>query len=150
LLREGGTEKRYLALLKGKWRGGGRRVEAPLLKSVTQSGEHMVKISPSGKSALSVFTPIERYPHATLVEAEPVTGRTHQLRVHAAHLGQPIAGDEKYGDETFNKQMAGHGLRRMFLHASALSFTLPESGQTLSVSAPLPDELRRVLEQLEQ
>lgn len=149
LLREGGSDKRYLALLKGCWRGGERRVEAPLLKNVTQSGERMVKVSPEGKPALTIFRPLTVFRDATLVEAELITGRTHQVRVHAAHIGHPIAGDDKYGDEAFNKRMAEVGLKRLFLHASALSFTLPESGQVVSVSAPLGDELRSVLDRLE-
>ena len=149
LLREGGSDKRYLALLKGCWRGGERRVEAPLLKNVTQSGERMVKVSPEGKPALTIFRPLTVFKDATLVEAELITGRTHQVRVHAAHIGHPIAGDDKYGDETFNKRMAEVGLKRLFLHASALNFTLPESGQVVSVSAPLGDELRSVLDRLE-
>lgn len=149
LLREGGSDKRYLALLKGCWRGGERRVEAPLLKNVTQSGERMVKVSPEGKPALTIFRPLTVFKDATLVEAELITGRTHQVRVHAAHIGHPIAGDDKYGDEAFNKRMAEVGLKRLFLHASAVSFTLPESGQVVSVSAPLGDELRSVLDRLE-
>lgn len=149
LLREGGSDKRYLALLKGCWRGGERRVEVPLLKNVTQSGERMVKVSPEGKPALTIFRPLTVFRDATLVEAELITGRTHQVRVHAAHIGHPIAGDDKYGDEAFNKRMAEVGLKRLFLHASALSFTLPESGQVVSVSAPLGDELRSVLDRLE-
>lgn len=149
LLREGGSDKRYLALLKGRWRGGERRVEAPLLKNVSQSGERMVKVAPDGKPAATVFRPLTLYKDATLVEAELITGRTHQVRVHAAHIGHPIAGDDKYGDEAFNRRMAAVGLKRLFLHASALSFTLPESGQVVSVSAPLGDELRSVLDRLE-
>lgn len=149
LLREGGSDKRYLALLKGRWHGGERRVDAPLLKNVTQSGERMVKVSSEGKQALTIFRPLTVFKDATLVEAELITGRTHQVRVHAAHIGHPIAGDDKYGDETFNRRMAGVGLKRLFLHASAVSFTLPESGQVVSVSAPLGDELRDVLDRLE-
>ena len=150
LLREGGTDKRYLALLKGRWQGGERRVEAPLRKNVTQSGERMVRVAEDGKPALTILRPVTRYGDATLVEAELVTGRTHQVRVHAAHIGHPIAGDDKYGDDSFNKRMAALGLRRLFLHASALSFTLTESGQSLDVSAPLPAELHTILENLEE
>lgn len=150
LLREGGSDKRYLALLKGRWRGGEIKVDAPLRKNVTQSGERMVRVSEDGKPALTIFRPVTIYKDATLVEAELITGRTHQVRVHAAHTGHPIAGDEKYGDEAFNKRMGEVGLKRLFLHASALSFTLPESGQVVSVSAPLGDELRAVLDRLEE
>jgi 23S rRNA pseudouridine955/2504/2580 synthase len=149
LLREGGSDKRYLALLKGRWQGGERRVEARLLKNVTQSGERMVKVAADGKEALTIFRPVAIYKDATLVEAELITGRTHQVRVHAAHIRHPIAGDDKYGDEAFNRRMAEVGLKRLFLHASALNFTLPESGQEISVSAPLGDELRAVIDRLE-
>ncbi len=149
LLREGGSDKRYLALVKGHWRSGEVRVEAPLLKNVAQSGERFVRVSTDGKAATTIFRPVTHYRDATLVEAELITGRTHQVRVHAAHAGHPIAGDDKYGDEPFNRQMAECGLRRLFLHASALTFTLPESGQVVSVSAPLSPELRTVLDRLE-
>lgn len=150
LLRGGGIEKRYLALVKGQWQGGTRRVEAPLRKNTLKSGERIVRVDPAGKAALSLFEPVAIYGDSSLVQVNLITGRTHQVRVHAAHIGHPLAGDGKYGDPAFNRAMAARGLKRLFLHASALSFTLPLEGTVpVSVSAPLGAELRRVLDELE-
>ncbi|WJW76788.1 23S rRNA pseudouridine(955/2504/2580) synthase RluC [Thiohalobacter sp. IOR34] len=149
LLRSGAVEKRYLALLKGHWEGGPRTVDVPLRKSQLRGGERMVRVSADGKAARSRFSPLTRYREATLVEVLLDTGRTHQIRVHAAHLGQPLAGDEKYGDAVFNRRMRELGLRRLFLHAHSLAFTRPESGEEIHVSAPLDDDLRALLQRLE-
>lgn len=157
LLREGGgMEKTYLALVKGHWSGGERRVDAPLLKNTLKSGERVVTVSQEGKSALSLFRPVTHFANnsvdATLVEVSLLTGRTHQIRVHAASIGHPIAGDEKYGDEQFNRDMKQQGLRRLFLHAREIAFSLPEgeSGHQKShrISAPLGKELEAVLNKL--
>jgi len=155
LLREGRLEKGYLALVKGQWNLGRRRIEAPLRTDIRVSGERTVKVHPTGKVAVSEFRPVQffgkrasRLPSATLVEVALHTGRTHQIRVHAAHAGYPVAGDEKYGDEAFNVTLRELGLERMFLHAHRVSFEWP-SGGTFSVSAPLPPELRRAIERLE-
>lgn len=148
-MREGGMDKRYLALVRGRWQGGPRRVDAPLRKNTLRSGERMVSVREDGRAALSWFRPVTIYREATLMEVRIETGRTHQVRVHAAHIGHPIAGDDKYGDEAFNRRLAGLGLRRLFLHASALGFDDPGGGGPLEVSAPLPDDLRQVLDQLE-
>jgi 23S rRNA pseudouridine955/2504/2580 synthase len=149
LLREDGMDKRYLALLKGTWQGGMRRVDAPLLKNVLRSGERMVKVAPDGKAALSLFRPITIYRQATLAEVELKTGRTHQIRVHAAHMGHPIAGDEKYGDEAFNREMREQGLTRLFLHARFLAFRLPGIDEEIRVTAPLDPALEQLLDKLE-
>lgn len=150
LLRaEGEVDKRYLALLKGPWRGGDRHVTASLKKNVLSSGERVVRVNKEGKASETVFHPLRRYAEATLVEAAPLTGRTHQIRVHAHHLGQPIAGDEKYGDEAFNATMRERGLKRLFLHAASLRFTLPER-EPLEIHAPLDGDLERLLTVLEQ
>lgn len=155
LLREGRMEKGYLALVQGQWNFGRRRIEAPLRTDIRVSGERTVKVHPSGKAAVSEFRPVQffgarasRLPRATLVEVALHTGRTHQIRVHAAHAGHPVAGDEKYGDETFNLALRELGLERMFLHAHRVSFEWP-GGAPFSASAPLPPELRSVLERLE-
>lgn len=150
----GSIDKRYLALVQGCWQGGERRVDAPLLKNTLRSGERVVKVSKEGKPALSLFSPVTIYDHvddtgASLVEVDLKTGRTHQIRVHAASIGFPIAGDEKYGDPVFNRQMKGKGLRRLFLHARFMEFSLPGSDQTYQFTAPLGDELKKVLQQLE-
>lgn len=151
LLRgEGGQmEKRYLALVKGRWQGSERRVDAPLLKNTLRSGERLVTVNEEGKQALSVFRPVTQYTDSTLVEVELLTGRTHQIRVHAASIGHPIAGDEKYGDVSFNRLMKEQGLKRLFLHAQALSFPLPEQDD-FHITAPMPPELDAVLERLDK
>jgi 23S rRNA pseudouridine955/2504/2580 synthase len=149
LMREGQVEKRYLALVKGKWELGKKRIDAPLRTDIRVSGERTVKVHETGKEAASVFTPVQFFGRkASLVEVELETGRTHQIRVHAAHAGYPLAGDDKYGEEAFNEAMKSVGLTRMFLHAHQVSFTWPESGVEFTVSAPLPDELKAVIDAL--
>lgn len=149
LLREGGSEKQYLCLVMGRWKGGGRRVEAPLRKNVLSSGERIVRVSEDGKPSLSIFTPVTIYDDCSLMRVKLVTGRTHQVRVHAQYSGHPIAGDEKYGDEAFNRQMSELGLKRLFLHASELRFTLSDEA-TIHVEAPLDPQLQAILDRLEE
>ena len=113
-----------------------------------QGGERVVKVAESGKESDTTFVPVDFFgARATLMEVSLGTGRTHQIRVHAAHAGHPVAGDDKYGDREYNAEMAGLGLNRLFLHAQSLSFEWP-SGKTFAVSQPLPEELARVLEAL--
>lgn len=148
LLREGGFEKRYLALLKGNWQLGDKRIDVPLRTDTRVGGERTVRADASGKPSISHFHPVQFFGKtATLAEVTLDTGRTHQIRVHAAHAGHPVAGDEKYGDEDFNARLRALGLTRMFLHASSLSFTWPQ-GETFSVNSPLPADLKGVLEAL--
>ncbi|HTX24949.1 MAG TPA: RluA family pseudouridine synthase [Steroidobacteraceae bacterium] len=148
LLREGRFEKGYLALVKGHWNLGHKRITAPLRTDLRVSGERTVKVHPTGKPAVSEFRPVQFFGKiATLVEVDLHTGRTHQIRVHAAHAGHPIAGDEKYGDEAFNLRMRDLGLRRPFLHAHRVGFAWP-SGEEFNANAPLPADLRSVLERL--
>jgi 23S rRNA pseudouridine955/2504/2580 synthase len=123
-------------------------VDAPLLKNTLRSGERVVTVHAEGKRALSLFRPITIYDHASLVEVSLLTGRTHQIRVHAASIGHPIAGDEKYGDESFNREMKGLGLRRLFLHAQSLTFSVSAMEQPFQVTAPLGQELEAVLDKL--
>ena len=149
LLRDGQVDKRYLALVKGKWELGKKRIDAPLRTDIRVSGERTVKVHETGKEAASVFKPVQFFgKKATLLEVSLETGRTHQIRVHAAHAGHPLAGDDKYGDAEFNEAMKALGLTRMFLHASQLSFTWPETGVEFSVNAPLPKELAAVVDWL--
>ncbi|MCB1876377.1 MAG: 23S rRNA pseudouridine(955/2504/2580) synthase RluC [Chromatiales bacterium] len=149
LLREGhGVDKRYLALVVGRWPRRRSRVEAPLRKNTLRGGERVVRVEPSGKPSETRFEVVETFSGATLVAARPITGRTHQIRVHAVHVGHPIAGDDKYGDAAFNRSMADVGLRRLFLHAESLRFRLPGAEQEIQVSAPLDDELEAVLGRL--
>lgn len=149
-LREGeGFEKRYLALVKGSWQLGKKRIDAPLRTDLRVGGERTVKVQTSGKSAISDFRPVQGFGRiASLLEVSILTGRTHQIRVHAAYAGHPVAGDPKYGDFEFNKEMREYGLDRMFLHASSLSFVWPDRGTEFSVNAPLPPELAQVIDAL--
>jgi 23S rRNA pseudouridine955/2504/2580 synthase len=149
LLREGQVEKRYLALVRGKWELGKKRIDAPLRTDIRVGGERTVKADASGKEAASVFKPVQFFgKRATLVEVELETGRTHQIRVHAQHAGFPLAGDEKYGDADFNATMKELGLKRMFLHAHQVSFTWPDTGVEFSISTPLPAELAALIDVL--
>jgi len=149
LMREGRVEKRYLALVKGKWELGKKRIDVPLRTDTRVGGERTVKAHASGKEAVSVFSPVQFFgKRASLVEVSLETGRTHQIRVHAAHAGYPLAGDEKYGDEQFNETMKGAGLGRMFLHAHRLSFVWPDTGVEFNASAPLPPDLAAVIDVL--
>jgi 23S rRNA pseudouridine955/2504/2580 synthase len=148
LLREGRFEKGYLALVKGHWNLGHKRITAALRTDLRVHGERTVRVHPEGKPAISEFRPVQFFGKtATLVEVALHTGRTHQIRVHAAHAGHPIAGDEKYGDEEFNHRMRELGLKRMFLHAHRVGFEWPQGGP-FSANAPLPADLRSVLERL--
>jgi 23S rRNA pseudouridine955/2504/2580 synthase len=149
LLREGRVDKRYLTLVRGRWPGHVDEIEAPLLTKRPAS-EARVKVSAAGKAAKSSFRVLETYARtASLLEVSIATGRTHQIRVHTAHLGHPVAGDERYGDETFNASIEKLGLRRMFLHAHSVQFDWPETGEEFAVSVPLPAELAKVLTALE-
>ena len=145
-LREDKVGKRYLALVSGNWPANRHFVEAPLKKNTLKSGERVVRVDREGKAARTEFSVVERFDKATLIEARPVTGRTHQIRVHALQAGHPILGDEKYGDKAANAAAAELGLRRLFLHASALSVKLADRG--IEVTAPLDRELESVLEKL--
>ena len=122
LIFDGAIVKKYLLLVRGEWKEGERAVDMPLLKNQLQSGERMVTVDQQGKKSLTIFRPIKIATTASLIEAELKTGRTHQIRVHASHIGYPIAGDEKYGDSEFNAEMKNLGLKRMFLHAEKISF----------------------------
>lgn len=153
LMREGdedeGPEKRYLTLLVGKMPSGTMTVDAPLQKSVLQGGERMVRVDPSGKASVSHFKLLERRGGHSFCEVRIETGRTHQIRVHAAHLGHPVAGDEKYGEREANKRLAEQaGLKRLFLHAASMQFALENGSKPYFITAPLADDLRAVLDRL--
>ncbi|MGH8235210.1 MAG: RluA family pseudouridine synthase [Rhodanobacteraceae bacterium] len=143
-IRDGTTKKQYLCLMTGNLAQAKFDVNAPLRKSVLAGGERMVRVDDAGKPALTFFREIERYRGASLVEATLATGRTHQIRVHAAHAGYPLAGDPKYGEREANKHFRAFGLKRMFLHAARFEFEIGE--RAWSYSAPLPDDLRGVLD----
>ena len=149
LLREGGVGKRYLALLVGKLAKSGFTVDVPLEKSALQGGERMVRVGEGGKASVSHFRLVERRGGHSLAEVAIDTGRTHQIRVHAAHLGHPVAGDDKYGDREANKRLREQaGLRRLFLHAAAMEFSLEQGRRPYLLSAPLPADLAGVLDRL--
>ena len=146
LIRGGEVTKQYLCLMTGTPSRAKFDVNAPLQKSILQGGERMVRVSDNGKPSLTFFREIEQYAGARLMEATLGTGRTHQIRVHAAHVGHPLAGDPKYGDAEANQRFRKKGLKRMFLHASHMSFEL--DGRAYGFSAPLPDELKDFLDKL--
>jgi 23S rRNA pseudouridine955/2504/2580 synthase len=148
LLREGQVHKSYLVLVVGNWQLGRKLIDVPLLTDARAGGERTVRVGAGGKSARTQFRLVQHFgARASLLEATLETGRTHQIRVHAAHCGHPVAGDAKYGDAAANEALRAAGLRRMFLHAHSISLDWPGGGQ-LSVSAPLPPELKQVLDAL--
>lgn len=147
-LREKTMRKEYLALVRGKWSSSIKSIQAPLLKNTLQSGERVVKVSREGKPSETLFKVEERFDQATLLRASPITGRTHQIRVHALHAGHPIAFDPRYGDSAFDQQLDGTGLQRLFLHAAALTFIHPQTGESLRIEAPLDEQLKQGLQRL--
>jgi 23S rRNA pseudouridine955/2504/2580 synthase len=138
--RDDTVTKTYLALLSGHWARKKLIVNQPLQKNVSKGGERMVVISQAGKESETLFRRLKLYKNATLVEASPKTGRTHQIRVHAAYLSHPIVGDERYGIDEVNKSFKSQGYKQMFLHAETLQFQHPVSGETVKISAPLPQQ----------
>lgn len=134
-----GADKRYLVLVKGRWMNNTQHVKLPLHKYLTEGGERRVSVDPQGKASHTVFRLLARWPEMSLLEAQLKTGRTHQIRVHLAHLGFPILGDEKYGDFAHNKQLKRDGLKRMALHAWRMAFRHPLTASPLECLAPLPN-----------
>lgn len=148
LLRNRKINKTYTALLCGVIHKQVVKVNAPLEKRTLESGEHRVRVHPDGKKSETVFERLTQYKNATLVSASPKTGRTHQIRVHAKHLGHPIAGDERYSSPSQYKQYRENGLKRLFLHASKLSFIHPFNEERVSFEAPLDAELEKFIKTL--
>jgi 23S rRNA pseudouridine955/2504/2580 synthase len=146
LIREGRTLKQYLTLLDGRVERARFDVNVPLRKFALEGGERMVRVANDGKPALTFFKRIEDFPGASLMEATLDTGRTHQIRVHAAHVGHAVAGDEKYGEREANKRYRALGLKRLFLHAARFEFEWDE--RAYSFSAPLPADLKATLDAL--
>ncbi|WP_116473107.1 23S rRNA pseudouridine(955/2504/2580) synthase RluC [Zobellella maritima] len=144
-LREKTMDKHYLALVRGQWQAHQRAVNAPLKKNELASGERVVRVDKDGKPSETRFRIVQKFQEATLVEASPITGRTHQIRVHALHAGHPIAGDDKYGDRQFDEKMHGLGLQRLFLHACRIRFFHPGLEQTMVLEAPLEPALKTLL-----
>lgn len=147
-IREGRTSKTYLTLVRGAWRDTRRHVRLPLHKYVTAEGERRVNVQVDGQHAHTLFIRERALEGFTLLGAELKTGRTHQIRVHLAHLGFPIAGDDKYGDFALNRALASQGLKRMFLHAAEFGFEHPASAQWTLLRAPLAADLAAFLARL--
>lgn len=156
-MREGEMDKRYLALVVGKWLNARQSIRFPLLKFHTAEGERRVAVSPEGQTAHTIFNLKKTWPGSgsgtgtgfSLLEAELKTGRTHQIRVHLAHSGFPIAGDDKYGDFSMHRELHKSGLKRMFLHAYKVTIRHPLTGAPLTLEAPLPTELENFLKKLD-
>lgn len=148
LIREGSLEKKYLTLLVGAIPEKKFSVNQPLLKSTLQGGERMVRVDRDGKPSLSHFRRMSLAGGHSYTEVKIDTGRTHQIRVHSQFAGHPVAGDEKYGDKEANRALKQAGLRRLFLHAASLKFALQDGKQEYVLSAPLPDDLKGVLDRL--
>ncbi|WP_443090765.1 23S rRNA pseudouridine(955/2504/2580) synthase RluC [Basfia succiniciproducens] len=144
------VKKDYLALVRGQWQSHVKVIRAPLLKNELSGGERIVRVNEQGKPSETRFAIEERYPTATLVRASPVTGRTHQIRVHTQYAGHPIALDDKYGDKEFDQQMQKLGLNRLFLHAYSIKFEHPKSGEELRLTAPLDENMKGILKKLRE
>jgi 23S rRNA pseudouridine955/2504/2580 synthase len=141
------VEKYYFALVMGVWKNSCRKVTAPLLKNEVNS---IVRVNPNGKPSDTRFKVLEKFDNATLIQASPVTGRTHQIRVHVQYTGHPIAWDDRYGDRRFDAYTGKLGLDRLFLHAAYIKFTHPATEKLMEISAPMEAKLERVLEKLRQ
>lgn len=142
--RAGAIRKRYTALLQGNLRQQEIRVDVALDREARVRGERTVRTDPEGQASRSRFRVVRQLPGATLVTVSIATGRTHQIRVHAQHIGHPVAGDDRYGNREFNRRMRRHGLKRVFLHAAYIAIPSGD-GRELTVEAPLPQELQRVI-----
>ena len=146
MLRDGEVRKDYVAIVKGRWKGGARKIDLPLHKYVTAEGERRVSVRDDGQQAISLFKPLAAGDTASMLDIRLMTGRTHQIRVHAAHVGHPILGDDKYGDFDLNRALVKQGVKRLFLHARQLSLSHPLSGEPLAFVSPLPPEMQRFLD----
>jgi 23S rRNA pseudouridine955/2504/2580 synthase len=143
MMRTRSMDKRYLVGVAGRFRNERQRVRLALAKRVTREGEKRVSVSEEGQESETIFHLVERSPEFSLLEAELLTGRTHQIRVHLAHLDHPVLGDDKYGDFELNRRLRKEGLKRMFLHAAKLSFEHPASGARVELASALPAELEK-------
>ena len=147
-MRSKRISKVYRALATGKWPRGIRRIDLPLMAFEQKTGEKIVRVNPKGKKSVTIFSVMKRYRNFTLLEALLETGRTHQIRVHAQHIGCPLAGDNKYGLDDINKDIRKSGLKRMFLHALKIGFSLP-CGKNIFIEAPMPSDLSEHLMELD-
>jgi 23S rRNA pseudouridine955/2504/2580 synthase len=147
MLREGEVSKRYLAIVKGILAKNAVEMRESLHKYVTASGERRVSVHEDGRSAVTRVRPLKATADYSVLEVELLTGRTHQIRVHLAHAGHPILGDDKYGDFALNHDLAKRGVKRLFLHAARLAFKHPASGEEVQLESPLPPDMRAFVEQ---
>ena len=140
--REKTVQKYYFALVMGEWKNSCKVVNAPLLKNEVNS---IVRVNPNGKASETRFKVLEKFKDATLIQASPITGRTHQIRVHTQYTGHPIAWDDRYGDRRFDAYIGKVGLDRLFLHAANIKFTHPGSEEKMDISAPMEARLEKAL-----
>lgn len=148
-LRNKTVQKFYHALVKGQWSAKVTKVTEGLRKNDLKSGERVVIVDNiNGKESETRFKILQQYQNATLVRAFPVTGRTHQIRVHCQVKGHAIACDAKYGNEVFDAEMKSIGLKRLFLHAASIEFTHPLSNERMKIEAPLDADLQKTLNKL--
>lgn len=147
-MRNKKISKVYYALATGKWPRGRNRIDLPLMAFEQKTGEKIVRVNSKGKKSVTIFSVMKRYHNFTLLEASLETGRTHQIRVHAQHIGCPLAGDSKYGLDDINKDIRKSGLKRMFLHAFKIGFSLP-CGKNIFIEAPMPSDLSEHLMKLD-
>lgn len=140
--REKTVQKYYFALVMGEWKNSCKVVNAPLLKNEVNS---IVRVNPNGKASETRFKVLEKFKDATLIQASPITGRTHQIRVHTQYTGHPIAWDDRYGDRRFDAYTGKVGLDRLFLHAANIKFTHPGSEEKMDISAPMEAKLEKAI-----
>ncbi len=145
-IRERQMEKRYLALMRGHLPAGIKSISAALESSREQGTEKRARVKADGKASQTIVERVAFVGPHSLVQLRLVTGRMHQIRAHAQHIGHSVAGDRHYGDEAFEREMAGRGLKRLFLHATSVGFE--SGGRHIAVEAPLPPELTRILDGL--
>ncbi len=145
-LRSKQVDKRYHALVAGEWPTNCFKVEAPLQKNVLKSGERLVSVSSEGKPSETRFRVLQNFTHSTLIEASPITGRTHQIRVHCLHAGHPIAMDSKYGNDEFDAHLKQLKFTRLFLHAKSLSFNHPVTKERVRFEADYDSALSKLIE----
>ncbi|MFD2180447.1 23S rRNA pseudouridine(955/2504/2580) synthase RluC [Veronia pacifica] len=143
--REKIVQKYYFALVMGSWKASCKKVTAPLLKNEVNS---IVRVNPNGKASETRFKIMEKFEQATLVQASPITGRTHQIRVHAQYTGHPLAWDDRYGDPRFDAYTKKFGLGRLFLHAANIKFSHPANGELMDISAKMDGQLEKTLQGL--
>ncbi|MXP56304.1 23S rRNA pseudouridine(955/2504/2580) synthase RluC [Pantoea sp. Mhis] len=144
-LRNQTVRKDYLTLVRGLWPSHLTSVQTYLSQNIIKNCKQKVQVSKLGKFSKTYFKIKEIFDFATLLKVTPITGRTHQIRVHALHTGHPIAFDNRYGDRNFDQKLMPTGLSRLFLHAENITFVHPSNGKTISIHAPLDEELKQCL-----